>query len=471
MKQLTFFLLFIVVAHAVSAQNRLICETDENTVNRQEYYYNTLFEQQLVAQKQYNGIEWIPMQIHILVRNDGSGWAPLDRLQWEIDTLNARFGRGNMQFFQCGPVRYIKNSALYDSSFSSNKTHSCGANTPEFQLAANNVPNVVNIYLIDSSNTSHAHFPSDRTSQCADWIILNKQQLQWYGVLAHEMGHYLDLFHTFNGARRAADREHITRNASDPCYNCLTIGDLLCDTQADPDTSRSGSWNAACAFTMTTRDTSCGNGLFTPWSENIMSYSGTCSHFFTNGQFTRMKAAVAGSRSYLSCGDLSECYASLNLTSTPITNAFYYQAENSIVSTASAQNTNYLVYDAGSSITLSPGFVSTAAVNKRFDAFIDGCYGDRVFERQGTGDTITRVEIVATKYTVQSELYCNLPADQPYSLVVSNASGAVVYKMTFRNFSKAKATRFFHQARDSGIQKVIISDSTGKVIYTGQVPI
>ncbi|RYG29445.1 MAG: hypothetical protein EOO01_38215, partial [Chitinophagaceae bacterium] len=199
MKRLTNLVVLVLFATNLVGQNRNLCETDASTVDMQEYYFNTLFEQQLVAQKQYNGIEWIPIQIHILVRNDGSGRVPLNELQWELDTLNARFGRDNMRFYQCAPINFIKNSALYDSSFSSNKAHACNGTTPEYTLANNNVLNVVNIYLIDSSNTSHAHFPSDRTSRCADWIILNKGQLQWYGVLAHEMGHYLDLFHTFNG--------------------------------------------------------------------------------------------------------------------------------------------------------------------------------------------------------------------------------------------------------------------------------
>lgn len=460
---------FFVIASA-SAQNRPVCGTNEETVDRNEYYLNSLFEKEIVQQKNYNGVEWIPIQIHILVRNDGSGATNLPQLQWELDTLNARFGRGNMQFYQCAPINYIKNSALYDSSYSSGKPHSCSSTSPEYILAnANNIANVVNIYLIDSSNTSHAHFPSDLTNKCADWIILNKAQMQWYGVLAHEMGHYLNLFHTFNGARKAAEREHITRSTTNSCYNCTTVGDMLCDTQADPDTLNSGSWTRpGCVFTMTTRDSLCGLGSFTPWSENIMSYSTTCSHFFTAGQFTRMSASLASSdRNYLDCGRLTDCIANFTLSGN---NFFYdyYQAFNNINSTQNASAKPLLVYDAGNAVILTPGFIATSVGNNVFKAFIDGCYGDRIYDRTGqnTESIPLRVDIAKSSYTIMSSIYSNLSASELFHLEVRGPDGELIYKKSFRNFSKNKGIDFYHKGRNTIMQQLKIFNSSNTLIYS-----
>ena len=433
-----------------------ICGSDQSTVNIEEYYYNSVFENQLVQQKSYGGIEWVPIQIHMVLRNDGTGYNPLDSLQWEIDTLNARFGRGNIQFFQCAPVKYIKSTTLYNSRYDSYNTHKCGGYTPEYILGSYSVPNVVNIYLIDSSNTSHAHFPSDRTSKCADWIILNKAQLKWYGVLAHEMGHYLNLFHTFNGERLAANREHITRNSADGCYNCLTVGDLLCDTEADPDTSSSGSWNNACNFTMTTRDTGCLDQKFTPWNENIMSYS-DCTHFFTQGQITRMTAALLNSsRNYLKCDALEDCQPQLTLLGNGTYTNKYFQTSNYIYSTQNNISYNYLAYDAKNLITLSPGFQATAYLGNVFSAYIEGCYGDRIYERGQSIDTTLRIYIAATKYNIMSSIYCNLPPEELYYLKVLKNDGTLIYKSSFRNINKDKPIDFYHNPITEGIQKVIL---------------
>ncbi|RYY71894.1 MAG: hypothetical protein EOO13_01450, partial [Chitinophagaceae bacterium] len=290
-------------------------------------------------------------------------------------------------------------------------------------------------------------------------------------VLAHEMGHYLDLFHTFNGARKAADREHITRSSTNPCYNCLTVGDLLCDTEADPDTLSSGSWNAACNFTMTTRDSLCGNGLFTPWEENIMSYSVTCSHFFTAGQFTRMKAAIAGSRSYLTCGALADCFANLNFSGIPAGGNRYFQVENAISSTANLQFGNFIVYDAGNVVTLLPGFVSSATGTRVFKAFIDGCYGDRIFDRNTqSADSLANFTLVKTDIGIQSSLYSSLPANALYYLTVSDEGGRLIYKKTFRNFSKASPVDFFHNARGGPAQIVRVYSQQHQLLLQQPVP-
>ena len=106
-------------------------------------------------------------------------------------------------------------------------------------------------------------------------------------LLAHEMGHYLGLYHTFEGG----------------CYNynCLTDGDRVCDTPPDGTVMPS----AGCA----SPGNSCNSDTLSNYSNgnfykdvpdqitNFMDYgNANCSNQFTQGQADRMWAAVITQR-------------------------------------------------------------------------------------------------------------------------------------------------------------------------------
>jgi hypothetical protein len=70
------------------------------------------------------------------------------------------------------------------------------------------------------------------------------------------------------------------------------------------------------------------------------------------------------------------CIADYNLTiNLPANSVKKYEATNSITSTAIINNSSFVKYDAGSFITMSPGFVATIGSNYR--AFIEGCGGNQ----------------------------------------------------------------------------------------------
>lgn len=95
-------------------------------------------------------------------------------------------------------------------------------------------------------------------------------------LIAHEMGHYLSLLHTFTGTN---------------CLNndCTTDGDLVCDTP--PDRSIKGS---SCAAPENSCNTDTISGPFTTDQpdniSNFMDYGSPCPSVFTQGQADRMMA-------------------------------------------------------------------------------------------------------------------------------------------------------------------------------------
>lgn len=150
-----------------------------------------------------------------------------------------------------------------------------------FQHAWNNFK-YLNIYFPKytsggpSDFTAYAYFPSTiNTFNGEDgvfyssirWGYGNHSELEegddWASVCTHEVGHWLDLRHTFTNG-------------------CSALGDLVDDT---PPTIGSGIELAGC----NNNDYSCGvhtNG------ENFMDYNHRCKKMFTAGQIERMTAAL-----------------------------------------------------------------------------------------------------------------------------------------------------------------------------------
>lgn len=143
----------------------------------------------------------------------------------------------------------------------------------------------------------YAYFPSSHGNN-NDGIVMESEFLGSSpgntGVLIHEMGHYLGLYHTFQGG----------------CTNddCLTDGDRVCDTPPDQSTL----WTP-CTATPNTCNTDALSGFATDQNDmisNFMDYTDfNCFHDFTPGQSVRMNAAILNERQslLLSPGCLNPC--------------------------------------------------------------------------------------------------------------------------------------------------------------------
>jgi hypothetical protein len=114
-----------------------------------------------------------------------------------------------------------------------------------------------------------------------------KSYTQLNKTLVHEMGHALNLFHTFQGDDSNSD------GIADVCpanATCGSQGDMVCDT--DP--------HQRSASNCPSGVNGCTGGSIIPLAHNFMDYSSeTCQDRFTTGQVTRMRAALELNRTGL----------------------------------------------------------------------------------------------------------------------------------------------------------------------------
>ena len=155
-------------------------------------------------------------------------------------------------------------------------------------------------------------------------------------TMAHEMGHDYGLYHTFERANNR--RETVPRSGSSS--NCTIAGDLLCDTEADPNSNsyNLGDYiNASCQYTGQAQD-SLGNA-YTPPVHNIMTYGRfECRNHFTDEQRDRMHYFITNTASLINALNDDDRYIS---NAVNVTSGVYVQAaRNTLTIAPSASTTN-----------------------------------------------------------------------------------------------------------------------------------
>ena len=213
----------------------------------------------------------------------------------------------------------------------------------------------------DTGIGGYAYYSSAH-GQPYDGVVVENAYLA-SGVLAHEVGHYFNLKHTFDGG----------------CINnnCLIDGDSVCDTPPDNSTSVVSCTNSSTANTCSTDvNSSDPNNPFTSdqvdMTTNFMDYNYvSCLIQFTDGQKVRMHDAIVNDRASL-LTSTGCCTSNETLTGT-INNNLDYEVSNFIASTQIIQSNAQVEYDAGNYILMSSGF--HAVEGSAFHAVIDGCGG------------------------------------------------------------------------------------------------
>ncbi|MSR62237.1 MAG: zinc metalloprotease [Planctomycetes bacterium] len=218
----------------------------------------------------------IPVWVHE-IRNTAGTLGVLNgtQISSQISALNSAFSSAGFQFTLAGTTLTKNNSNYNDRG-------------TYYNTLARDVNNNLNIYTNTASgNLGYAYVPNGGgvVGNKFDRVVIYYKALGKPGTYGapynegdttvHEVGHYLGLYHTFQGGCASAS-------------GCATNGDLICDTQPE----------GAAHFSPCTDPATCGNP--DPIT-NFMDYSDDpCMNNFSSNQKNRMHCTVNNYRTRIS---------------------------------------------------------------------------------------------------------------------------------------------------------------------------
>jgi hypothetical protein len=268
------------VAPNFSCQTQRTDEMTERLTRFTAQYYN---EGNLRIQETAPTLKHVSITVHLVANDDGTqhldGAIVLDM----ICELNERMAHANL-YFLLNDINYINNSSYGQDRTSTRVTMS----------NRHNVENSLNVYILGNVPAPEicglfSGYSVVLTNDCADAFIL-----------AHEIGHYLSLQHTFYEWEGKSGNIGNAPNWAERVdgSNCSTAGDQICDTPPDYLFGRWSSDSCSISGTVNVSD----NGelkrvdlidptgvSFEVEGNNIMSYgSQSCLVEFTTDQIAAM---------------------------------------------------------------------------------------------------------------------------------------------------------------------------------------
>jgi len=276
MKKLTLAVFSALAALAYGQPNYCGTEMPQHMISWLDNYKS---QRHPLYKTQEGSLQYIPLKIHLVGTDDGNGYLKLQYLLDGLCRLNEQYEQVGFYFYIYEGIDYINSTVLYN--------HEDGY----WQVIdASWSPEAANLYYVSNANGNCGYY-----SGWGDYVVIaNSCAGPYNSTVAHELGHYFDLPHTFYGwenrARTAAPRATDERaNGS----NCATAGDRFCDTPADFISER---WS--CPYRDTKLD-------FTGQPYNVdgtlfMSYANDgCQNKFSPEQIDVMHAYLQNERSNL----------------------------------------------------------------------------------------------------------------------------------------------------------------------------
>lgn len=224
---------------------------------------------------------FVPLSIHIVGDDLGSGYFNKGDLLKAFCTLQEDFKESAIQFFIEGDWNYINNTDYYDHNW---------ANGSEM-MAIHKVSNTINCYIVESPAGNCGYSAYNKGIALAK-DCMGYDDHTW----AHEIGHYLSLPHPFWGwegfdhnynnlAPVMIDDDVVERVDGS---NCNFAGDGFCDTPPDYLNSR---WNCNSDGESGILQSDPVGETFRSDGTLIMSYSNDeCANRFSDDQIDAMRA-------------------------------------------------------------------------------------------------------------------------------------------------------------------------------------
>ena len=273
----------------------------EDNMDLIRYYENEFY--QLKETKTSTALTSIPVKVHIITNDDGSGGIDISDVISELNEVNTYFENSFVEFYVCDEVNYINSSSLYDFD----------SDTQQDLLFSNHQENILNVYFVNDISfgsggaCGYTYLPGN-TNQYYDAVVMDNDctTSQSGTTLTHEMGHHLNLIHT-HGPQNGTLTDELVSGT-----NCSVAGDLLCDTPADPQLGYSNVNDVNCLYSESGPPTTDAQGnLFDPDTSNIMSYAPQeCTNTITDQQYARMYAGYHAFKNYYACPSLNVSFIS-----------------------------------------------------------------------------------------------------------------------------------------------------------------
>lgn len=297
MKKLIFVLFFFILAisFSLNAQQKPVgyCGT---TVEDQYF-----IKERMLANREYfknqplprpEAITYIPIRYFLVAKDDGTGRITDEKVYENLCGINKIYITQNLSFY-LKEIKYINNTSMWENGSASLSAQRIN----QFNLQNKNAVNVFCVNVANGSELGVLAF----YNRVNDYIVCGNPHVIPNGTtLAHEIGHYFSLNHTFYGWEND-DYNTITMNCTKTTpmststgilveyvdrnktvgtqKQCYLSADGFCDTPADYNLGFG--WNG-CTYSGCAKDPD--EVKLNPDEKNIMSYFLDCLEYFSEEQ-------------------------------------------------------------------------------------------------------------------------------------------------------------------------------------------
>lgn len=463
-KTLLFGLLSLLIGSLAHAQTPHICgmSTEDQWDNVPRLLSNLEDVANGMVATDRNNFQYIPIHFHLVGDNDGNGRARERAVLDQLCRLNQQYEPVGFRFYLSPHPQH----GLFNKSINSNNVYANQTNSFLMQLRRH--PNAIDVFVVNeaATNNNQPGIALAYYNIPQDWIVTRRDQLSAApsnNTIAHEVGHFFSLNHTFFGWESGAFQPGSPGWPKAPTIspggvptervngiNCTTAGDYICDTPPD---YAFGYLQAGCANYNGGAQDPLGVPV-NPQENNFMSYFSNCSAYqFTPNQILVMQADRAKpTRNYLNNnftplaesitspadmlvspvgGDTTVFFDEVVLNWNTVPGAEYYLVEVDIVATFSSGFAQTFV-TTNTSVTVN-GLQSNRLHHWRVRPF--NAYATCATFRQSTFRTSALSGVAEPEGLKEWTVFPNPLTDQTAAQIQVRASNAFDARLTLRDMA------------------------------------